>query len=494
MHIRHIGKRLLGKGDPGRDPRIAIIGAGLGGIAVAAKLTRRGIRSFTVFEKAPAAGGTWWYNTYPGCEVDVPSMIYSYSFVRYAWSSTHAPQAELREYVEYVLDRFDLRSRIRFETGVSSAKWDAGSKAYTLELDNGDMAEFDVVVSCVGMLNVPKLPRWPGLDTFEGPVFHTARYEHQHDLSGRAVAVVGTGSTACQLVPELAKTVGRLDVYQREPGYVMPKRKQSYSAGEGLVDRWDRLRAFRRAEQLNATFEVGTTNQAKAEAFCKKYIESSIDDPEVRRAVTPTYAFGCKRPVFASDFYPALNRDNVELIPHAVVSATPDALIDDTGTARRVDAVILATGFDASSYLSTLDVYGASGRSLRDAWGDDPTAFLGVTVPGFPNFFMLFGPNTNGGLSIVAQLERQAELVVRYVQKLRRKPGRAFDTRPAIAARYDRWVQSNISTKLSALNTGCHNYYVSASGKNVTQWPLTHLAYSIALRLLPTIGIRNERG
>ena len=472
-----------------RAVRVAIIGAGLGGVAAAVSLKRAAIDTFTVFEKAAGPGGVWWQNTYPGCEVDIPSLAYSYSFMPYDWSGTHATQAELQRYVEDVIDRFDIRAHFSFGVGVERAVWDGARKAYTVYTTDGADAEFDLVVSAVGMLSHPKLPDWPGLETFEGPVFHTSRFDHALDLAGRRVAIVGTGSTACQLGPAIAPQVRQLDVYQREPGYVLPKKARVFDDDERrryrdspVRRRIDRLKLYRMGHRSHDALRVGTENNKKVEAYFRHYVARTVRDPAVRDLLTPNYPYGCKRPVYASTYFPMFNRDNVSLVPHAVVEVAPDGLIDDTGTKRPADVLILSTGFQAASYLSTVRIQGRGGRDLHDVWAGEPWAFLGVTVPGFPNFFMLYGPNTNGGFSMTTQLEIQAEQLVRVVRRLRRTS--ALDTRPRLAERVDRWVQGQIAVTMSSAGAGCHNYYHAASGKNVTQWPRSHTVYRIALRAL----------
>jgi cation diffusion facilitator CzcD-associated flavoprotein CzcO len=479
-----------------RDVRVAIVGAGLGGIAAAVKLTRAGFDDVTVFEKAGGPGGVWWQNTYPGCEVDVASLAYSFSFLPYDWSRTHARQPELLAYAREVIAHFGLERHFRYRTEVRSAHWDETAAGYLVRTRDGSAELFDVVVSCVGMLSHPRLPDWPGMDRFTGPMFHTSRYEHQHDLRGRRVAVVGTGSTACQLVPAIADQVGHLDLYQREPGFVLPKRVRELSAADReryrrapWLRRLDRLRLFRTAHRDARAIRADSSRQRELRDFALRYITGTVRDPRVREAVTPGYAFGCKRPVLAGDFYPALNRPNVDLVPHAVTSVQADGLVDDTGTFRPADVIILATGFQATRYLATLEVRGRGGRDLQEHWAGEPSAFLGVTVPGFPNFFILYGPNTNGGWSVTVQLERQADLVVRAVRRLARGRARSVDTRPEVAARYDRWLQAQIATRLSALLTGCGNYYHSATGRNVTQWPRSHTTYLALTRLLPRWGL-----
>jgi cation diffusion facilitator CzcD-associated flavoprotein CzcO len=352
--------------------RVAIIGAGLGGVATAVRLHQAGINSFTVFDRNAGPGGVWWQNTYPGCEVDVPSHAYSYSFMPYNWSCTHAWHTELQRYVEDVIDQFGIRSHFQFSTEVLDSRWDDERAVHRVHTGAGT-AEFDVVVSCVGMLSHPNIPAWPGLEHFRGPVFHTSRYQNQHDLSDKRVAVIGTGSTARQLVPALASQVRQLDLWQGEPGYVMPKKRRESDPEERarftrspLRQKWQRLRLFRAGYKVAGTLKADGEDQRRRRRYCQDYIRRTVHDTDLQRALTPGYAYGCKRPVFASGFYPALNRPNVRLIPNAVREVSAGAIVDNTGTERPADVLIMATGFHTTRYLATIPVFGPGGRSLQD--------------------------------------------------------------------------------------------------------------------------------
>jgi cation diffusion facilitator CzcD-associated flavoprotein CzcO len=473
-------------------PSVAIIGAGFGGLATAVKLRGAGIDDFVIFEQSPAPGGTWYDNTYPGCEVDIPSPIYSFSFMSYDWSRTHCRAGELQQYAEDLVDRFGIRCRIRFGTRVEAVRWDEVKACYQLTTADGEALEFGVVVSAVGFLNVPKYPDWPGREDFVGPAFHSSRWEHEHDLSGRTVALVGTGSTAVQLTPEIAKVAKRLFVFQREPGWVIPKRSRAYRGWVRVLRR--RFPVLQKLPRLGwwlayevgarNAFKVGSVTNRAAQRLCVRYIESQIEDPALRELVTPKYPFGCKRPVFADTYYQALNQDNVTLVPYPVKSVTADAVLTDNDQKYPVDALVMATGFQPQRYLSTISVSGVDGRDLHDVWGDTPTAFLGLTVPGFPNFFMIFGPNTNGGNAITFQLERQAEATVRAIARMKRRRIAVLDTAPGAHGRFNRWLERELGSRLDAA-MHCNNYYFSPSGKNVTQWPRGSLDYWLLTRILP---------
>ncbi|MDW5324171.1 NAD(P)/FAD-dependent oxidoreductase [Plantactinospora sp. KLBMP9567] len=484
----------------GREPiRVAIIGAGLGGIAAAVKLRKRTSATFVIFEQSAGVGGTWFDNRYPGCEVDVHSHAYSFSFLKYDWPRTHATQPELLAYAEHVVQRFGLTPHLRLNTRVTDLVWEESTSCYRLSTEHGDSEEFDVVISALGLLNVPRYPDWPGLDTFTGPCFHTSRWE-EHDLTGKSVAVVGTGSTAVQIVPSIAPYAGKVHVFQREPGWIEPKNEREFSPRERwfyrnvpLAQRLHRAWIFHQGNRRFKGYDVGSRRQRRMREACERFIADAVQDPATRAAVTPDYPWGCKRPVISSTFYPSLNRDNVELVPHAVSRVTPTGVVDSTGTARDIDVLILGTGFQPTRFLASLDVKGRDGRGIHDAWRERASAFLGITVPGFPNFFILYGPNTNGGVSIIAQLERQAEVVVRAVRRLERTRRRSVDTSPAVARRFVAWLDRRMSTNASAMNSGCHNYYHDPAGHNVTQWPGGHLSYAIATRLISRLGLRTPR-
>ncbi|MFI7449118.1 flavin-containing monooxygenase [Nonomuraea sp. NPDC049714] len=475
---------------------MAIIGGGFGGIAAAVKLQQAGITDFTIFEQSPAPGGTWWDNRYPGCEVDIPSHAYSFSFMPYDWPRTHATQPELQVYAEAVVDRFSLRPRFRFGVRVESVVWDDDAGHYLVTTDDGEQRPYRFVISAVGLLNVPRYPSWPGLDEFGGVSFHTSRWDAETDLTGKRVAVVGTGSTAVQIVPAIAPLVERLEVFQREPGWVEPKGERTFTPAERV--RFQRLPALRRLYRLKLfrdsmrrfkAYDTGGREQRRMRELCLRYIDSAIDDPAVRAAVTPSYPWGCKRPIFASGFYPALNRPNVDLVPHAVTKVTEKGVIDDQGTEHPIDVLILSTGFQPTRFLSGFAVTGRRGKEIQEFWGERPRAFLGVTVPGFPNFFIMYGPNTNGGFSIIAQLERQAEVAVRAIRRVHRSGAKLVDTDERALDRHVSWVDRQLAKHASAMDAGCNNYYHSSSGANVTQWPRTHLVYYLLCRTLPRRGL-----
>ncbi|MBO9577295.1 MAG: NAD(P)/FAD-dependent oxidoreductase [Microbacteriaceae bacterium] len=484
-------------GRAGRPFRVAIVGSGFGGLAMAVKLSRRTDADFVVFEQAADLGGTWRDNQYPGCEVDIHSHIYSFSFLRHDWPRTHATQPELYAYANRVVDRFGLRDRIRLGTGVVEARWVEAEDGYDVVTTDGRTERFDAVVSAVGLLNVPRYPEWPGLESFQGVRFHTSRWEPQHDLAGKRVAVVGTGSTAIQVVPALAPLVGELTVYQREPGWIEPKSERAFTPFERwlygrvpLAQRAHRYALWAKANRRFKGYDKGSRMQERMRDVCTAFIERTVRDPETRAALIPDYAWGCKRPIVATTYYDAFNRGNVRLVPHAVVAATPTGLVDAAGVERPVDVLVLSTGFQPQRFLANLEVVGEGGLRLHEAWEERASAFLGVTVPGFPNFFILYGPNTNGGTSIIAQLERQAELAVAAIRRLTRRRGSRVRTDPAATRAYVAWIDRELATRASAKNSGCHNYFTDERGAVVTEWPRTHLVYWWLTRTWRRRGLR----
>jgi cation diffusion facilitator CzcD-associated flavoprotein CzcO len=461
---------------PSSSPRIAVIGGGFGGIAVGVNLLKEGLRDFTVFEKSEHPGGVWWDNRYPGVEVDSPSHLYSFSFMQYDWSRNYAQQDELLRYIDAVIARFGLREHFRLSTAVTSAVWDDEREQYLVTTSAGE-EWFDFVVSAVGLLSVPRYPDWAGLDDFDGPVFHTSRWDDEAELDGKRVAIAGTGSTAIQIVSNLAPRVSELLVFQRQPGWIEPKPVIRYTARQRsrLSRPWryrfERLvKGFLPSERdylFNRLHIEGTAPNRRGEKRGRDHIATQLAGrPDLQAAVTPDYPYMGKRPIRDSNFYPALTRDNVRLVPNAVASVTEHAIVDATGEIHEVDAIILSTGFQPSSYLDQLPVTGRDGVTLKSYWRGDPTAFLGITVPRFPNFFILYGPNTNG-YAILFTIERQAEYAVRSIKRVLRAGASTIETRESFYRGYKRWLNRRMTRTVWPTT---NNYYKSEAGSIVTQW------------------------
>jgi cation diffusion facilitator CzcD-associated flavoprotein CzcO len=471
-------------------PTIAIVGGGMGGISAGVLLRKANIETFTIYEQSERVGGTWWDNQYPGAEVDVDSYIYSFPFKRYDWTRTHARQAEIHRYLEETVDDFGLTSHLRLGTGVQRAVWDDDRHVYRLTLTSGEDTECHVLISAVGFLNVPRRPDWPGLEDFQGPCFHTSRWEHHHDLAGKTVAVVGTGSTASQLVPSLQPVAGRLLLFQREPGWVLPKGDRDYTPEERaklhnpLAHRYRRARWYWATEKRlwnGGAYRPGAPAHTAAEQAARGYIAKTFEDrPELAEAVTPKYPFWGKRTIFSSDFYPALKQPNVELVPRAVASVTAHGVVDTDGIEHEADVLVLSTGFQPTNYLARLEVVGRTGQSIHEYWDGEPRAFLGVTVPTFPNFYMLYGPGTNGG-EIALNLRNQAAYARRAVKRMLREGVTAIEVKRSWADPYHAWLMSKMDDTAWAVS---NNYFTTSAGKIVTQWPFSALDYGALLKTL----------
>ncbi len=466
--------------------RVAIVGAGFGGIAAAVTLLRRGF-DVTIFEKSHGVGGTWWDNRYPGAATDAASHIYSYTFAPHDWDRTHVDHGALRQYLAGVVERFGLAPRIRLGTAVRSIEWDAARQVWTVTPEGGVPEAFNAVVSAVGLFSKPRWPTWPGLGDFRGEVVHTAAWRPDVSLKGRRVAVVGTGSSAAQVVPAIVPEVASLTLFQRQPGWLLPKGDRPFTARERALLRVGPLRRLYRlklylAQELREWngrfFKPGSKPNETARRAALAYLgEVFADRPDLKAALTPDYAFAGKRTVVSSDFFPALRDPKVTVVPRAVKAATPEGLVDAAGETHPADVVVLCTGYEATEYLSTLHVVGRDGRTLREAWAGEPSAFLGLMMPGFPNFFMLYGPNTNGGF-IIDNLERQSAFVARELARLRRRGEPVVEVTVDAHRRYNQWLETRMAG--TAFADG-QNYFKTASGKIVTQWPDNATQYAARL-------------
>jgi cation diffusion facilitator CzcD-associated flavoprotein CzcO len=476
---------------------VAIIGAGFSGIAAAIEAKRAGVDSLTIYERSERVGGTWWDNQYPGAEVDTPSVLYSYSFAPWNWTRTHVRQAELQEYMEATVDSFGLRPNLRLGATVKRVEWIEEQQCYEVTLTDDTVGRYSVVVCAIGLLNAPRYPDWPGLTDFTGPKLHTSRWPADLDVAGKTVAVVGSGSTAAQVVPSLAATAGAVLMFQREPGWILPKGDRAFTAEERealndpiaqRVVRMQMLLRRERSQYKNAAWRPGTTQNTAAEAAARRYINTVFADrPDLAAAVTPTYPFGGKRPVLTDDLYPALLRENVTLVPHAVQSLTENAVVDVRGVHHRADILVMSTGFMAD-FIPTFDVIGRQGQKLTELWAGEPQAFLGILVPQMPNFFMMYGPNTNGG-AIVSHIEAQARYVASALRHMRRTASTALEVKPWAHRIFNNVLQRRLA---GASFQGANNYYKSATGRVVTQWSDGAIAYTAATRLLRRIAWNTE--
>lgn len=461
---------------------IVVVGGGFGGVGAAVMLKREGYENVIVFEKGERVGGVWQHNTYPGAACDIPSHLYEYSFAPNRWSRRYAPQAEIQAYVEGVARRFGVLDKVRTGTEVTSARWDEVHGKWLFETSAGPH-QADVLLTACGQLSVPSAPPIPGLDEFEGPAFHTAEWRHDVDLAGKRVAVIGTGCSAIQVVPAIQAAVAQLDVYQRSPGWTLPKMDFEYSSrAHTLFRRFPVLRRLDRASifAFQEFAAAALTHQRWLlpilRAAGRRQITSAISDPELRRKVTPTDDFGCKRIMLTDEWYPTLTEPNVELVADRIEAVTPGGIRDATGVERPADAIVLATGFASHDFVAPMQIAGSGGRTLDEAWSEVARAYLGLSVPGFPNMFLLYGPNTNGGSgSVVNTLECGIGHVLAALGEMERAQAARIEVKPEVAEGFDRDLRTALAG--TVWHSGCSNWYVDENGNDPSNWPWTWTAY-----------------
>ncbi|CAM2810142.1 4-hydroxyacetophenone monooxygenase [Mycobacterium intermedium] len=459
-------------------PRVLVIGAGFGGLAAAYELSKDGLADVTVLEKADDIGGVWRDNTYPGAACDVPSNLYSYSFARKNdWKRRYAEQPDILSYINDTADRFGLRGLIRTGVEVTSAEYDDSTVTWRVTTSNGDTYEADVLIPAVGQLSRPAFPGIPGLDSFSGPSFHSAEWRHDVDLTGKCIAVIGTGASAIQFVPRIRETAGHVTVFQRSAPYVIPKPDRAYTpAHHGAFQRVPGFAAAMRGViwELSEFMGLALVKAAPLARVLKGLaaanLKHHIKDPVLRAKLTPDYPIGCKRVLFSNDWYPALACDNVDVETEHIVEVTPTGVRTADGRLHEVDVIIYGTGFKATEFLAPMTVTGRNGLDLQAEWADGARAHLGIAVPGFPNMFLIYGPNTNlGSSSIILMMEQQAGYIRQIVEELaRRGTGRAFEVWRSVAEMYDAEIQSRLER---GVWSQCSSWYRTASGRVTTNWP-----------------------
>ena len=471
------------------SPRsVAVVGGGLGGVGAAVMLHRAGYDDVTVFERGERIGGVWHHNTYPGAACDVPSHLYEFSFApNPKWSRRYATQPEIQAYVEEVARRYGVLDRVRTSTEVLSASWDDARSRWLIKTSTGDH-QADVLITACGQLSVPKLPKIRGMTTFEGPAFHTAEWRHDVDLSGKRVAVIGTGCSVIQVVPAIQPIADRVTVYQRSPAWTIPRMDFAYSARTRRA--FARLPALRRLDRA-ATFgflefcALALTTRPwlrpTFRAVARRQITKAISDPELRRKVTPVDEVGCKRVMPTDTWYPTLTRPNVELITDPITEITAHGIrsqdgAKEAGAERAFDVIIFATGFKAHDFVAPMKIAGEGGRTLAEVWGSKPRAYLGMSVPGFPSLFLLYGPNTGGGAgSVIYTIEAAVRHVIAALDALDRADAQRIEIRQQVADVFDAELRAALAG--TVWHTGCTNWYVDDNGHDPNQWPWTFTAY-----------------
>ncbi|MGB8650144.1 MAG: NAD(P)/FAD-dependent oxidoreductase [Mycobacteriales bacterium] len=467
---------------------VAIIGAGFSGLGMAVQLKRAGITDLVVLERSDDVGGVWRDNTYPGAACDVPSHLYSFSFAPEGrWSKRFAEQPEIHAYLQRVARDHGVLPHVRFGTEVTRAEWDEDEHHWRLTTSTGQVHVADVVVAACGQLSRPAYPDVPGLQDFAGTTFHSARWDHGHDVSGRRVVVLGTGASAIQFVPEVARRAAHVTVLQRTAPYVLRKPDRDYGprtkallARHPVVLKADRLRTFVTNEARSLGFNTQPRLLKGHQLRFLRQLRKEIPDPELRARVTPTDPIGCKRILQSNDWFPALRRPNVSVVTEPVVRVRPEGVETADGVVHEADTLVLGTGFAATELLVPMEVVGLRG-TLREAWAQGAEAYLGSAVAGFPNLFLLYGPNTNlGHNSIILMLESQFRWIVQAVQLARH--GAAVEVRADVQERYNAWLQQRL--KRTVFAGGCRSWYLTASGRNTQNWPGSTVEFRLRTRRL----------
>ncbi len=460
-----------------------VVGAGFSGLAAGIELKRAGITDFVILEKADRVGGTWRENTYPGAACDVPSHLYSYSFEPNPhWTRAYGGQEEILAYLDHVADIYGLRSHLRFGELVSDARWDETTASWHVTTRAGEQLEARSLLLGNGALHIPQLPAIPGLATFRGTQFHSARWNHDYDLRGKRVAVVGTGASAIQFVPRIAPLVRELHVYQRTPPWIVPKRDREITS----LERWAfenvpgahwvrRTALYWLLESRVLGFAYAPKINQAIEHIVRRHIAREVEDPSLRAKLTPTYRFGCKRVLISNDWYPTLQQPHVSVVTDGISEVTPTGVRTQDGTEREVDALILGTGFRVTEYLSSIRIVGRGGTELNDAWRQSLRNYLGITVSGFPNLFLLMGPNTGlGHNSMIFMIEAQARYAASAVELMRRRQLGALDVRPEVEAAFKRELTHRM--KNTVWISGCSSWYQTPGGE-VFLWPAATVDY-----------------
>ncbi|MEH3055213.1 MAG: NAD(P)/FAD-dependent oxidoreductase [Patulibacter minatonensis] len=478
--------------------KTVIVGTGFSGLGMAHQLLKDGDRDFVVFERESDVGGTWRDNSYPGCACDVPSNLYSWSFAQNpTWSRSFSRQPEIHAYMKQVAARTGLLERVRFGHRVAGASWDDAAQVWRISTSKGDYTA-ETLISGMGGLYEPLIPEVEGLDTFDGPVFHSARWRHDVDLAGKRVAVIGTGASAIQFVPQLQKQVGHLTLFQRTAPWLLPRTDRPLKRWNNAVYRYvpGAQRLVRWGLYLGREFfavpVLWPKHTAKLEGVAQAHLKRAVKDPELREKLTPDYRIGCKRMLLSNDYYPALTRENVHVETNDITRIEDGAIITADGGRHEVDAIVLGTGFHVTDSPVAKMVRGRDGRTLEETWDGTMKSYLGTSIAGFPNLFMLLGPNTAlGHTSVVVMIEGQIEHVRRVLRERDRRGAQTVEPTPAAQERFVAEMERK-SRKTVWVSGGCRSYYLDRNGKNSTIWPGFTFSFLRRTRQLKAADFRFE--
>jgi len=469
--------------------RITVVGTGFSGLCMGVKLREQGEEDFVLLERAGDVGGTWRDNTYPGCACDVESHLYSFSFEPNPnWSRMYAPQPEIYAYLKHVATKYDLLRHIRFHANVAGARFDDARKLWVVQAEDGRIFESQFLVSGMGGLSNPAIPHIEGMDTFEGATFHSATWDHGYDLNDKRVAVIGSGASAIQFVPQIAPKVASLAYFQRTPPWVVPKMDRAIRPAEKADfaanpwrQRLARIKLYWTLEARFLGFKYKPEWMGLVAKVAKHKIRQNIQDPAVQAKVTPDYTPGCKRLLISNDYYPALARTNVEVITEGIARITPKGVVTKDGREHEVDAIIFGTGFKVQDPIPPGTIYGKGGLDMAQAWQSGPEAYLGLSVAGFPNFFMLMGPNTGlGHNSMVFMIESQAHYICEAMKVAKEHGVQALDVKPEAQRGFVKHVQEQL--RRTVWQSGCKSWYLNEQGRNTSLWPGFTFAYRLKTR------------
>jgi len=470
---------------------IAIVGSGFAGIGCAIRLRQRGIHDFAIFERASDLGGTWRDNSYPGCACDVESHLYSFSFAPNPnWSRSFSPQPEIFAYLRRCAVEHGVLDHMRFGHTLLDARWDETNARWNIFTSAG-VYTADILISGMGALCEPAVPNIAGLDTFAGTMFHSARWDHDYDLAGKRVAVIGTGASAIQFVPEIQRKVSALKLFQRTPAWVVPRRDRAVSALEKLAFRTlpllhkaVRAGIYARRELMVVGFRHPPVMRV-VERFARAYLEHTVTSPELRKKLTPNFRIGCKRVLISSEYLPALTQPNVEVITDGIREVTPNGVVTADGVLHEVDAIILGTGFHVSDVPYAPHIHGRDGKSLADTWQGSPKAHLGTMVHGYPNLFLLLGPNTGlGHTSVVIMVESQIELALDAIEHMHKRRLATLEPSADAQAKFVTNVQKNMEGTVWT-SGGCSSWYLDETGRNSVLWPSFTFSFMKQARFRP---------
>ncbi|HEV2818596.1 MAG TPA: NAD(P)/FAD-dependent oxidoreductase [Allosphingosinicella sp.] len=478
-----VGEMVVSKSD-GAVLDVLIVGAGMSGLLAAIRLKQAGLGKLQILEKSEGLGGTWWSNRYPGCACDIPSHFYSYSFAPNPdWTRAYPQQSEILTYFGRVADSYGLRPLIRFGAEVAGAAYDEAAGCWTVTMADGAALSARILILATGQLSRPAIPRIEGAELFEGAAFHSAQWDENMDLTGKRVAVIGNGPSSAQIVPAIAPDVAKLVVFQRTPNWFYPRGDRPYGPLERFLfrhlpgyARMHRAFIYLQRESLYAGFRQGSFAARFLDRTVRKILERQVADPKLRERLTPDYPPGCKRIIVSDDFLPTLQRENVTLETDAIARITPRGIVTAGGTSHEVDVIVYGTGFRSTEFVAPIEITGAAGASLSQRWEGGAEAYCGTTVAGFPNMFILYGPNTNlGHNSIIFMVEQQVAHMMRLVETLFRRGLRSVAVRPAAMKAYNERLQADLGG--SVWKTGCRNWYMTERGKITNNWPHSTIAW-----------------